>query len=77
MALSEWHLTPEYINENWTEELLALMMSARVEKLKRARRVVTDKGVELPGGVTHHKSVEGLINKLTGLGSNGLTITKR
>lgn len=33
IALAEWKLTPEYLNENWTEELLALMFQKRYERL--------------------------------------------
>lgn len=32
----EWGLTPEYINRNWTEELLALMFQARLKRFERA-----------------------------------------
>lgn len=34
MALSEWGLTPEYINTNWTEELLALMVQKRNQRVR-------------------------------------------
>jgi hypothetical protein len=33
--LSEWHVTPEYINEHWTEELFAFLFEKRNEKLRR------------------------------------------
>lgn len=33
IALSEWHVTPDYINRNWTEELLQLMFLKREERL--------------------------------------------
>jgi hypothetical protein len=35
MALSEWHLAPEYINRRWTEEELLLMGMKRNAKLRR------------------------------------------
>lgn len=31
--LTEWHLTPEYILDNWTEDKLALMLRKRAERL--------------------------------------------
>lgn len=37
----EWHVTPEYINENWTEELLTLMFmkrKVRIDKLLAATK---------------------------------------
>lgn len=34
IALAEWHLTPAYINENWTEEMLLLMFQKRREYLR-------------------------------------------
>jgi hypothetical protein len=37
LALVEWHLSPEYLNENWTEELLALMFQKRNERIERAQ----------------------------------------
>jgi hypothetical protein len=35
LALIDWHLTPEYINEHWTEELLCLMFVKRRERIER------------------------------------------
>lgn len=40
-ALYEWKLTPEWINDNWTEELLALMFISRLKRL-RAEQGVED-----------------------------------
>ncbi len=37
IALSEWGLTPQWINENWTEELLALMFLKRKEMFDELR----------------------------------------
>lgn len=31
----EWHLTPEYIYEHWTEELLTLMFMKRKRRVQR------------------------------------------
>jgi hypothetical protein len=33
LALYEWQLAPEWINENWTEELLQLMFDARRKRI--------------------------------------------
>ena len=35
-ALYEWSLTPEYINDIWTEELLQVMFEARLRRIKLA-----------------------------------------
>jgi hypothetical protein len=32
-VLAEWHLTPEYILENWTDELFELMWDKRNERM--------------------------------------------
>lgn len=32
--LSEWHLTPEYVNTHWTDEILASMVQARRDRLR-------------------------------------------
>ena len=37
-ALSEWHLTPDYINSRWTEELLSLMFQSRGRRLQRGKK---------------------------------------
>ena len=34
--MTEWHLTPEYIIENWTSEKLILMVDKLVERKQRA-----------------------------------------
>jgi len=33
--MSEWHVTPDYIVNNWTDELLDLMMAKLVERKQR------------------------------------------
>ena len=33
--MAEWHVTPDYIASNWTEELLELMVSKLVERKQR------------------------------------------
>ncbi len=30
--MSEWHVTPEYIINNWTDELLDLMLEKLIER---------------------------------------------
>lgn len=37
----EWHLTPEYINENWTSEELVLMVDKLVERKQRIHKPET------------------------------------
>ena len=39
----EWHITPDYIVNNWTDELLDLMIEKMVE---RANRVASSSGSE-------------------------------
>ena len=78
MALSEWHLTPEYINENWTEELIALMLKARYERINYKRQVnyrtpIND-GKYHP---EHHADAATLFGKMSGFGAHGLKVTKR
>ncbi|HUT58984.1 MAG TPA: hypothetical protein VNA25_14140 [Phycisphaerae bacterium] len=34
MALAEWHVTPDYIVNNWSEDLFALMVKKRNERMK-------------------------------------------
>ncbi len=33
--MSEWHITPDYIVENWTDELLNLMVEKLGDRKKR------------------------------------------
>ena len=35
MALFDWGLTPEYINQFWTEEKLQLMFESRTKRILR------------------------------------------
>lgn len=41
--MSEWHITPDYIVNNWTDELFELMAEKFVE---RRRRETDGKGVK-------------------------------
>lgn len=40
--MTEWGVTPEYINNRWTEELLTLMF---VKRTKRIRRIANREDV--------------------------------
>jgi len=40
--MTEWHVTPDYIVNNWTDELLDLMIDKLVERKKQGTR---DNGV--------------------------------
>jgi len=33
--LTEWHITPDYIVNNWTDELLELMLEKLIERKKK------------------------------------------
>ena len=35
LLLVEWHLSPEYIVDNWTDEKLQVMTHALIERYKR------------------------------------------
>jgi hypothetical protein len=50
VALTEWGLTPEYLNETWTEELLHLMFVSRGRRFERAR----GPQVTTPSGFVQH-----------------------
>lgn len=45
MALTEWGLTPAYLNAEWTDELLQLMLEKRVVRLGRRYRPTSDDGL--------------------------------
>ena len=36
--MAEWHVTPDYIVNNWTEELLDLMMEKLAERWERENK---------------------------------------
>lgn len=60
--MSEWHLTPEYIINNWTDELFDLMVEKLIErKLRRAKP--DGDTVQAPG--THIVSIE-MLAKIAG-----------
>lgn len=46
--MTEWHLTPEYILDNWTEELLALMFEKRKESFDAMRTLQQPDSESLP-----------------------------
>lgn len=58
LALIEWGVTPEYINENWTEELLSLLFEKRGQRIERilknklGRQKVSDQELFRRAGVT-------------------------
>jgi len=41
--LAEWHITPDYIVSNWTEELLELMVKKLVERKQRESDAISGK----------------------------------
>jgi len=44
VLLSEWHLDPGYIINNWTDELLALMCEKRAERIQRESDAIRGAG---------------------------------
>ena len=44
----EWHVTPDYIVNNWTDELLNLMMEKLVERKQREASAVKESGSRSP-----------------------------
>jgi len=41
--LAEWHITPDYIANNWTDELLDLMVEKLVERKKQENQATKGK----------------------------------
>ncbi len=40
--MTEWHITPEYIVNNWTDEEMALMVEKLVERKQRINNAITE-----------------------------------
>jgi len=40
--MSEWHVTPEYIINNWTDEKLDLMVEKLIERKKRETSAIKE-----------------------------------
>ena len=49
--LAEWHLSPDYIVDNWTDELFCLMCEKLVER-KRREVATIEKTRDHPRGAT-------------------------
>lgn len=39
--LTEWHVTPDYISNNWSNELLAVMVEKLVERKRKVNQNVS------------------------------------
>jgi len=65
LALVEWHVTPEYINEHWTEEILQLLF------VSRRKRFNAQPKPEYTGSVHHRMSNEQFFSK------NGFSVETR
>ena len=50
--MTEWHVTPDYIVNNWTDELLNLMVEKLLERKKREVQAMND-----PSGAGHEPEV--------------------
>lgn len=79
--LSSWHLTPEYINEHWTEEMLCALLKARVER-RTPINTTTQAGSAIEVGgkkymPEHNLPVDGLVGKMAQFGSRAMKITTR
>jgi len=42
--LSEWHVTPDYIENHWTDEELNLMIESLVKRKEREKEVISGNG---------------------------------
>lgn len=48
--MAEWHLAPEYIIDNWSDEKLSLMVEKLTERKHRESRPVSTSSTGDPGG---------------------------
>lgn len=46
--MAEWHLPPDYIVNNWTEELLNLMVEKLTERKQRETKAIEKSGSQTP-----------------------------
>lgn len=46
--MAEWHITPDYIINNWTDELLDLMCEKLAERKKREMNAIKGKAQDIP-----------------------------
>lgn len=44
--MAEWHITPDYIVNNWTDELLDLMVEKLIERKTREQQAMKGKSTE-------------------------------
>ena len=46
--MAEWHITPDYVINNWTDELLDLMIEKLTERKEREKQVAEGRGRSTP-----------------------------
>ncbi len=63
--MAEWHVTPDYIVNNWTDELLDLMVEKLVERKQRESNVT--KGLENKNPKAQPVSAESLAARSRGM----------
>lgn len=66
--MAEWHVTPDYIVNNWTDELLDLMLGKLAERRKRevqAMRPGDSGGHKVPDNIlfAHAKNLIKVVKK--------------
>lgn len=42
--MTEWHITPDYIMDNWTDELFDLMLEKLIERKQRESNAINTSG---------------------------------
>ena len=42
--MTEWHVTPDYIDNNWTNELLNLMIEKLEERKDKEKKAISEHG---------------------------------
>lgn len=60
ILLAEWHLPPAYILNNWTDELLDLMIQKLVER-KRRESEGRSKGPDISGNIVTDSTMFNLL----------------
>ncbi len=61
--MSEWHVTPDYIVNNWTDELLNLMVEKLVERKKQALGATSPSGFKGTDNVVSDKTLFAQLGK--------------
>ena len=73
MLMAEWHVPPDHIAENWSDELFALMVAKLADRRERERKAIERPEQKEQNFVSSAELIERMGNNVEVINNKGIS----